>query len=230
MAFCSLLFFSKSNAQGMKQTESPKIYSEIMVDNFILQSSFFEKKNSSEIGPLRFSNVLNGGYHLHKDFSAHFGIFSGLHLKNIGFIEKIQDSTIKRRVYTLGIPFMVKVGNMKKGNFIVGGGVDFPFHFKEKGFIKRNSKTKTNEWFSKRTQQVMPYAMVGYNFKIGMQFSLSFYPQNFLNPQFIDKVNQKPYTDYNVQLLLFSWSRNLTDRHGKKQIIPTKAPPLPNIL
>lgn len=228
--FYCLLFFSKTSAQGMKQTESPKIYPKIMIDNVLLQSSLFEKNNTTKLSTLRLSYILNVGYHLHKDLNPHLGIYTGLHVKNLGFIEKIQDSTIKRRVYALGIPLIIKLGNMKNGYLSAGGGLDIPFHFKEKGFRKRNSKTKTNEWISRRTQALMPYVMLGYKFKTGTQFKLSFYPQNFLNTQFMENVNQSPYADYYVRLLLFSWSVNIGDGQSKKPIIPTKAPPLPNIL
>src|SRR5690606_23453577 len=89
------------------------------------------------------------------------------------------------------------------GNFfMLGGGVDFPFNYKEKGFVKRSDKTKFNEWFSQRTPAVLPYVFVGAHFHPGLSVKLQYYPGNYLNPDFKDSDGLYPYKDYKVNLIL----------------------------
>ncbi len=166
----------------------------------------------------RFTFFFNFGTNLHYNFSKSAGFFVGLGLKNIGFIEKfdISDSTVIRRVYALGIPLGLKFGNMTKGSYaIIGGGVDFPLNYKEKGFVKRNDKTKFNEWFSQRTPAVMPYVFVGCRLNPGVSLKLQYYPTNFMNPDFetvAGGVTAKPYAGYKVNLMYISLAVNIPYR------------------
>lgn len=162
----------------------------------------------------RFSYFWNTGFNLNYDFSDHIGLFTGLGLKNIGFITKVKplDSTIKRRVYALGLPVGIRVGNLRKKTYgFIGGGVDLPFNYKEKGFVRRGNKDKFNEWFSDRTAAYMPYAFAGVSFKPGIYFKVQYYPANFMNPDYTTTTNvsgttvvTKPYAVYDIQLLMFS--------------------------
>lgn len=182
----------------------------------ILSTAMLEKPGvSSKMTTPRYTIFFNGGLNLNYNFSNGAGFFVGATLKNIGFIEKYNnpDSTVKRRVYALGIPVGLKFGNMMKGNFVmIGGGVDFPLNYKEKGFVKRNDKTKFNEWFSQRTPAVMPYAFVGFRVSPGVSLKLQYYPGNFLNPDFSETVNGvtvKPYAGYKVNLMYASFAINI---------------------
>ncbi|MCB0698799.1 MAG: hypothetical protein H6551_10570 [Chitinophagales bacterium] len=182
------------------------------------------------VGTPRFSYFWNGGFNVNYDFSKVIGLFSGLSVKNIGFIEKSAvkaDSTIKRRVYTIGVPLGIKIGNLKKKQYIfIGGGVDFPFNYKEKGYIVRNNKEKFNEWFSDRTPRTMPYGFVGFSVK-GFYVKAQYYPSNFMNPDYIATTNSvtlpvvKPYAAYDVQLLVFSIGFDI--RYGQKMKITPKS-------
>lgn len=153
----------------------------------------------------RFTAIVNFGFSFHYDLNEHFGFLSGIGLRNMGFIDKYGDSTVKRRVYSLGIPLGVKLGDLRNRNFVIaGGGLDIPFNYREKGFVRRGDKTKFNEWFSERTPHVMPFVFAGYSFNPGFILKLQYYPGNFLNQDFIDNMGGKPYTDYDVHLLLLS--------------------------
>ncbi len=160
-------------------------------------------------GILRFSYVINYGFSFNFNLSKHFGVFTGIDLKNVGFIEKIGDLTIKRRTYNLGVPVGIKIGNMKrKGAYMfLGGGVDVPVNYKEKEFTQRSSKAKFNEWFSARTPAIMPYVFAGVKIKHGMTFKAQYYPNNFLNPDYVSTKNgfvSRPYYGYDVHLILLS--------------------------
>lgn len=181
------------------------------VDAFIFSSSHISKPSGNDgLSTLRFSYILNVGFHYNYDFSRHVGLFTGIGIKNIGFIDKVGDSTIKRRVYTIGAPLGIKFGNLPGRTYgFVGGGIDVPFNYREKGFRKRGDKEKFNEWFSDRTPRVLPYVFVGFT-AIPSLVSVKFqyYPGNFMNEDFVqDRMpnkGQKIYHDYKVNLFYVS--------------------------
>lgn len=200
----------------IEATPVHKFYFSQSMDAAIFSTANVEKTGqSSKLSTLRFSYVLNIGVNANYDFNEHFGVMAGLNIKNIGFIEKISDSTIKRRVYTLGIPVGLKIGNLPKRNyFFLGGGFDVPFNYKEKGFIKRGSKTKMNEWFSDRTPAFMPYVFAGFSVHPGITFKFQYYPSNFLNQDYVASGGVKPYAAYEkVNLMLLSIGADL--HYGK---------------
>lgn len=213
--------YAHSEVQESEYTLYKKsIYFTGSMSGHLLSTSFLDKAGSStKLTTPRYTAFFHTGINMHKDFNEHVGMFVGLELKNIGFIEKypLQDSTVIRRTYTLGIPLGFKFGNFNTGNyFMIGGGVDFPFHFKEKGFVKRTKKDKNTEWFSAKTEAVLPYVFVGTQFRPGVYLKLSYYPTNFLNTSFehykeIDgqQIVVKPYEDYQVNMLILSLGFNL---------------------
>ncbi len=195
------------------------------MDAAIFSTTFMKKTGEDQkLTTLRFTYEINFGFNLNYDFNKSTGFFTGLGIKNIGFIEKIKDSTIKRRVYTIGIPLGFKFGNMAKKNYaFIGGGADIPFNYKEKGFKDRKDKQKFNEWFTDRTPLLMPYAFVGFCVAPGFTFKIQYYFDNFLNPNFREKdvtpapgqAYPKPYAAYektNMLMLNFGF-----DIHYKKQ-------------
>jgi len=188
-------------------------------ESSILSTAMVERPGkSAALTTPRYTLFFNGGTNLHFNFSKSAGFFVGLGLKNIGFIDKydVLDSTVIRRVYALGIPVGLKFGNMKKGNYVMlGGGVDFPINYKEKGFVKRNDKTKFNEWFSQRTPAVMPYVYAGFRLNPGVSLKFQYNPTNFLNPDFSTAVSGvviKPYAGYKVNLMFVSLALNIPYR------------------
>ncbi len=181
------------------------------------------------VSTVRFTWFLNTGFNLNYDFSSTVGIFTGLGIKNIGYIEKIKplDSTIKRRVYTVGLPVGIKVGNLKRKTYgFLGGGVDVPFNYREKGYIRKGNKDKFNEWFSERTAAYMPYGFAGVSFNPGIYFKIQYYPGNFMNADFIEDnsnigtVGTKPYTRHDLQMLMISVGLDI--RYSNKMKIKHK--------
>ncbi len=182
------------------------------------------------VGTPRFTYFFNTGFNVNYDFNQHIGLFTGLGLKNIGFIEKITplDSTIKRRVYTIGLPLGIRVGNIKKKNYaFLGGGVDLPFNYREKGYVRRGNKDKFNEWFSDRTPSYMPYGFVGVSFKPGFYVKVQYYPGNFMNSGFTETITvggvsvpNTPYARYDIELLMFSIGLDI--RYSNKMKIKKK--------
>jgi hypothetical protein len=181
-------------------------------DFAMLSTAFVEKPGSPvQLTMPRFTALVNIGFNFHYDINRRLGFYTGLGITNIGFIEKIADSTIKRRVYALGIPFAIKLGDLRTRNFVfLGGGIDIPFNYREKGFAsRRGDKEKFSEWFSRRTPAVMPFVFLGKSWDPGITLKLQYYPLSFMNEDFREtpdgSTNElKPYAGYNVNLLVLS--------------------------
>ncbi len=211
-ALLSLTHFGSQAQEQDKSRYTKKAYFSTGMDGYILSTALQQKDGEFlKFSTPRFSAFVHLGLNINYDFNKHIGLFTGINVKNIGFIEKYNnpDSTVKRRTYTFGIPLALKLGNVQYGSyFIVGGGIDFPFNYKEKGFIKRSHKTKFNEWFSDRTPAAMPYFFVGAHLRPLMTIKLQYYPGNFLNPDYQQStasgIIEKPYERYNVQLAMLT--------------------------
>lgn len=189
----------------VKASERKRFYLGNGTDLAMLSTAFVSKHGSA-IKPttLRFTAVVNFGFTFNYDFNKRVGLLSGIGIRNMGFIEKERDSTIKRSVYSLGVPLGFKIGDLRNRNFFfAGGGIDIPFHYREKGFIQRNDKKVLGEWFSERTPRIMPFIFAGYSFDPGITLKLQYYPGNFLNTDY-DPNYAMPYAGYKVHLLLLS--------------------------
>lgn len=181
----------------------------------------------------RFSYFWNVGFDANYDFNDYIGLFTGVGVKNIGLIEKAESFftgtiTRKRRVYTIGAPLGLKVGNIKKKYYaFLGGGVDLPFHFKEKAYVTKKNKSKYSEWFSDATPAVMPYVFAGLSVKPGIYVKVQYYPNNFFNPNHLRGpvgplvLPSTPYNFYDVQLLMVSIGLDI--RYASKMKIKHKA-------
>lgn len=138
---------------------------------------------------MRWSPVFNFGVHTHYDFSKSFGVFSGLKVRNIGFIyQDANDKKVIQRTYNLGIPVAIKVGNLEK--FFVYGGYQFelPFHYKYKTWDssdRSGAKTKWTNWFSDATPTVMHTIIGGVQFYRGINVKFEWYLNNFINPDYV---------------------------------------------
>jgi len=170
---------------------------------------------TTTMGTIRFSLVVNVGFTFNFNLGRHIGLYTGIDVKNIGFIEKNEGGeTVKRRTYNLGAPVGLKLGNMaaRRGYIFLGGGMDMPFNYKEKSFAIRNEKTKTSEWFANNTPSLMPYVFAGMAISSGATFKVQYYPDNFLNTDY-SNAGAKPYAGMDVHLILFSLGFNM--RYGK---------------
>jgi hypothetical protein len=179
---------------------------EIIFSNSNLTSSI---PNASS--KIRFSAFFHYNTYYHYDINNVFGFFSGYSIRNIGLIYSISDTTFKKRTYTLGIPFSVKIGELNKNNYIfLGTEIEFPFHYKQK-MIFGNQKNKYSSWFDSRVNFLFPSIFAGYNFKNGLSFKFKYYFKDFLNKNFkgMDFGNPANYSGITTKLFLVSISYNL---------------------
>lgn len=161
----------------------------------------------------RFTLFFNIGQNYNYDFSRSFGVFSGLNIKNIGLISKPNDSVkLKQRVYTLGVPLGFKIGDLRNGFFFFAGGeYDLAFNYKEKYFLRGDKKSKFNEWFSDRTDLLMPSVFAGVRFNPGFGVKVQYYLNNFFNKDYTETINgvkEQPYKDTKANLMFVTLSYN----------------------
>lgn len=140
---------------------------------------------------MRFTLFLHLSHYWNYDLNDRTGFFSGFSLRNIGFITRepydykgvsYDNIRTKRRSYALGVPIAVKFGSLGRNFFLYGGGqYEWLFHYKEKHFIG-DTKIKTSEWFSNKTNPLVPSVFGGIQFPGGPNVRFTYMLDNFLNP------------------------------------------------
>lgn len=190
--FLSIIIISAPtvlNAQGMEEADK-KFSITSSADASMLQLALLDIGNSSDISTLRYTLFWNGGFDFNYKLSENVALFSGLAIKNLGVIIKDDTSTSKFRTYGVGIPLGLKIGKMTDKYFIVGGGVDFPFHYKAKRWVDgRSNKVKKSEWFSDQVNPIQPFGMIGYRFGNSLKVKAHYYPANFWNDDLFINTN-----------------------------------------
>lgn len=161
--------------------------------------------NKGESADLRFAPVINIQSYTHLDFSEKFGIYSGLAVRNVGYIygnyktpvspsNSVSTTVEKRfRSYNLGIPVAFKLGNLNK-MFIYGGyELEIPFLYKEKKYEGGDKTEKITGWFSDRQQSIYHSVLVGIQFPYGMNLKFKYYLTEFHNQNYVANDGTKPY-------------------------------------
>ena len=147
-------------------------------------------QNSTNINErLRYTIFLNLGQYVHVDLNDNIGLYSGLAIRNVGFIydTDIPTKTI-RRSYNLGIPLTLKLGVFDKHLYVYGGAeYELLFHYKGKRWDsndRNGTKYKDTEWFSAKTNRFVPSWHVGLQFPGGLNVKYKQYIGDFLNPDY----------------------------------------------
>ncbi|MBS4060321.1 MAG: hypothetical protein KG029_07985 [Bacteroidetes bacterium] len=194
----------------------------------IFSAASIESNGNEGESVIRFSPVFNSQNHINRDFGDYFGMFSGLNVRNVGFIFKDEAGSgrTKYRTYNLGIPIGVKLGNLKE-NFLYGGyEIEFPFNYKEKRFVNEKKTEKFSVWFSKRVPTYYHSFILGLELKSGINFKLKYYLTSFFNKDFVEDVGGQPvkiYENFDVNVLYFSLSFDMFKAFNQsKQITRTE--------
>ena len=92
---------------------------------------------------MRFSPVVNIQNWLNYDKSEKLGFFTGLSVRNVGFIYDVDETTRKKyRTYNVGIPVGVKFGNLSDKFLFFGYELEIPIAYKEKTFVDEDKQDK----------------------------------------------------------------------------------------
>jgi hypothetical protein len=181
--------------------------------------SFAEIKDNGadESSIMRWAPVLNIQAMLNSDISDKFGIFTGLAIRNVGYIyNNYTDPSNgvvykkKFRSYNLAVPFGIKVGNLDKFFFYGGYEVELPVVYKEKTFDNGGDKIdKITGWFSNRQELFQHGFLVGVQFPYGMNLKFKYYLSEFHNQDYMDSAGNKPYSGLESHVFYFSLSTYL---------------------
>ena len=138
---------------------------------------------------MRWSPVINISTQAHYDLNDNIGFYSGIGIKNIGFIyqDSINNKVIQR-TYNLGIPVGIKIGNLRKFFFYGGYQLEIPIQYKYKRWDssdRSGAKTKFTQWFTDATPTIMNTFFAGVQFYGGLNLKFTYYMDNFVNPDYV---------------------------------------------
>lgn len=156
----------------------------------------------------------------HIDLNNNFGLFTGIALRNVGFTSVEDGIRVKRRIYSLGIPAAVKLGNFRENLFAFGGVEgELALNYKEKRFRDGRKIEKFNEWFSGRTSPFLPSMFAGIQFQEGLNVRFKVYLDDFLNKNFVEESSLNAVRPYeNIESNLFYFSLTYEFETGKRRI------------
>jgi hypothetical protein len=192
---------------------------------WILSVPLLDVDGSEKGAVVRFSPFFNVQWMLNYDISRHFGLYTGLAVRNQGFIYQVPDTNVrsKYRTYDLGIPVGFKLGRMNHVLFYAGYGLELPFNYKEKRFENGKRVERFNVWFSDRNSTFYQSVFFGVQGPGGGTLTVRYYPTNFHNRDFsetIKGVTTQPYSHLRSNILAVSFGYALFDarkigRHGR---------------
>jgi hypothetical protein len=177
--------------------------------------SFADIKDQGEDASsiLRWAPVFNITSMINKDMGKKVGFFSGIAVRNVGYIygDYTDPSTgyvhkKKFRSYNLAVPLGIKIGNLNKA-FVYGGyEVELPFAYKEKTFDGDTKTSKMTEWFTSRQEPFQHGFLVGIQFPYGVNLKFKYYMSEFHNQNYQNADGSYPYAGLNTHIMYFSLS------------------------
>jgi len=169
-----------------------------------------EKNGNSENATVRFSPVFNLQVMLNKDVNKKFGVFTGVALRNVGYILPNYKDTNnleykkKFRSYNLGIPVGFKLGNLDKTFFYGGYEIEFALSYKEKTYEDGDKTDKITGWFSSRQELFQHGFFVGIQFPYATNLKFKYYLSEFHNRDYVNNGGIKPYGALKSNIYYFS--------------------------
>ncbi|MGD9329090.1 MAG: hypothetical protein PVH48_09010 [Cyclobacteriaceae bacterium] len=162
----------------------------------------------------RWAPVFNLQTFFNYDATKRFGLFSGIGVRNVGFIYDESDGIRKKyRTYNVGVPVGLKVGNFDKTFVYAGYEIELPFNYKEKTF-ENDVKSKYTEWFTDRIPTVYHTVLIGIQLPRGVNIKFKYYLTGFFNQDFVEVDGTtgdpyQPYENLDVNVFFFSIGFNL---------------------
>lgn len=198
--------FSQSNANSSKPYLTTG-------GELIFSFADVEQNGNSQSSTMRFSPVVNLQVMVNKDMSKNFGLFTGLAVRNVGYITKDYiDPTNglnykkKFRSYNLGLPVGFKVGDLEKIFFYGGYEVEVAIAYKEKTFVSGDKTDKITGWFSDRQEVFQHGFLAGVQFPYGANLKFKYYLSEFHNQDYTNNAGIKPYAGLKANIFYASLS------------------------
>lgn len=208
LSFVTCIFFSPTvNAQAPDATPTGKYYL-ASAGETIFSLGIVESKSSDLSPVVRFSPVFNIQEQMHFDFNDHFGIYTGIGVRNVGLISHVTDLSgntekIKERSYSLGVPLAFKFGDLKSGsNLALGVEAELMFAYKRK-IIQGDHKNRYTAWLSDNVNNFNPSFYAELKFQKGQYIRVKYYLRDFLNYRGITLINGETVPDYGPKSPLF---------------------------
>jgi len=226
----SILMIVVAVFAGLQNIRSQDAYS-VTFSELLFQFSDTEIDGVGVSDQMRFTLFFHYGQNWHLDLNNTIGFYSGLAVRNVGFIYDEDQPFRKtiRRSYTLGVPLALKVGSFRHHFFLFGGGeYEMLFHYKAKRWYshdREGTKIKDSEWFSEKTNLFVPSAFAGMQFPGGINVKVKYYLGDFLNKSYrgrdlgVDDVSFAGFTRQEMFYLSVSWQFR-TDKI--KKYLPTE--------
>ena len=173
-----------------------------------------EQDGISKSSIIRWAPVFNVQTFFNYDATKNFGLFTGIGVRNVGFIYDQDEATRKKhRTYNMGIPVGIKAGNFEKTFVFAGYEIEFPFNYKEKTFVN-NVKSKYTEWFTDRVPTVYHTVLIGVQLPKGVNIKFKYYLTGFFNQDYVQIDGDtgdpyQPYENLDVNVFFFSIGFNL---------------------
>ena len=204
---CMVVFCLSFTIQGFSQSK-PYVTTG---GEIIFSLASVEQNGNSETSTLRFSPTFNLQAMLNKDLSKKFGLFTGLAIRNVGYIindyiDPSNNLTFKKkfRTYNLGLPVGFKVGNLDKTFFYGGYEVELAFTYKEKTFEDGDKTDKITGWFSDRNELFQHGFLAGIQFPYALNLKFKYYLSEFHNRDYTNTAGIKPYAGLKSNIYYFS--------------------------
>jgi hypothetical protein len=177
------------------RTHAQDVYT-ITAGELLFQSGSIEHNSDAMNTNMRFTLWFHLGEYVHLDIGNNVGFYTGLGIRNVGFITEENDIKTKYRSYMLGAPLALKLGSFKNNFFVFGGAeYEWMFHFKQKTFVD-DQKIKYSDWFSNRTPSFIPSVFAGIQFPYGLNVKFKYYLNDFLNHDYQGSGDYADYTGF----------------------------------
>jgi len=209
-----LFVFGIFTVQTFSQSEKTKSKAYVTTGGELIFSFANAEQNGNSLSTaVRFSPVFNLQVMLNQDLNKNFGLFTGLAVRNVGYIthDYIDPSNSlefkkKFRSYNLGIPLGFKAGNLDKTFFYGGYEVELAFTYKEKTYVGGDKTNKISGWFSDRNELFQHGFLAGVQFPKAVNLKFKYYLSNFHNEDFRDNAGVKPYQGLDANIFYISLS------------------------
>ncbi len=139
------------------------------------------KEGPSADPVLRFSMWFNSSGIIEQRLNKNIGIVTGLGLRNVGMINKLDSIRLKHRVYGVGVPLAIRIGDLdKKVSLTLGAEAELFLNYKVKEFVNKEKIYKKNEWLADEVELFNPSVFAQVHFGKSYYIRFKYYLNNFL--------------------------------------------------